>query len=702
MSTPLILVIDRAPEDAQAINTTLRNAGLSIQIEFIGSLSELDDALNSGHADLLVYGDPDPDQIALDDVVRVLQAENRFLPAICLLRDESPDNQVQAALAAGFSLFSQAGEEDQLLRTIRRELANLEARRLMNEGRRERDEINQRYQLLLDSARDPIAYIHQGLHIYANRAYMELFGFESMEDAEATSVLELVKLEKDQDLKALLRDIGKDNYPDGSLEGTVTTGDEGQSVRLNFSPSVFHGEDCTQLMVTEIAAEEDSGVMTPGLADELEKLRRQDSLTGLGNRSWFTSELENALKLEQSDTDNERGVIYLEPDGFAEIQGDLGVSQTDVVLKDIGELLDQQSEDNDVIARFTDHGFTLLIERQTRDEIVAFANGLLEAFRDKIIEADGRSMAVQASLGLTYLSEVTSDTEEVFRHARRAWREAVQAGGNQLNEYRPDFSDEDESESDDQWSERIRFALGNHQFTVLTQPISDLEADSEPMTEVYYQLDEDDGSHDYAEFAAAAERTGTAASIDRSLIPVALGALEQDADIEALVIPVSGASVQDFSFAAWLRHELESRNIVPSKVILSMPTAQLEQQIKPAQKLINELSDSGFRFAAYGMHNEPRQLKLMDHLNLQYIKVSPELIGNLVGSSRKQDAVEALADAARKHETQPFAGDVEDAASLAVLWQAGVKLVQGEFLKPKTPVGAADTQPPEAQPASSG
>ena len=367
-------------------------------------------------------------------------------------------------------------------------------------------------------------------------------------------------------------------------------------------------------------------------------------------------------------------------------QNDISM-KTDEVLKDIGQLLEQQGNEDDAIARFADHGFTLLITRSSREEITAFANGLLEAFRDEIIEADGRSMAIQASLGMTYLSEVTADTEEVFKHARQAWREAVQNGGNQLHEYRPDTGNDEAGESDEQWSERIRYALGNHQFTVLTQPVSDLEADTEPMSEIYYQLNEEDSQHFYDEFAAAAERTETAASIDRALIPIALEALQQEGEVESLVIPVSGASVKDFSFSAWLQHEVEARGVEPGRIILSMPADQLEQQIKPAQKLINDLTDSGFRFAAHHMDNEPRRLKLLDHLNLQYIKVAPDLINNLVGSSRKQDAVESIADQAAQHSTLGFAGGVEDAASLAILWQAGIKLVQGDFLKAKSPVG---------------
>ena len=46
-------------------------------------------------------------------------------------------------------------------------------------------EAEKRCQLLLDSSVDAIAYVHEGMHIYANRAYLELFGFDDAEDSKA-------------------------------------------------------------------------------------------------------------------------------------------------------------------------------------------------------------------------------------------------------------------------------------------------------------------------------------------------------------------------------------------------------------------------------------------------------------------------------------------------------------------------------------
>ena len=38
---------------------------------------------------------------------------------------------------------------------------------------------------LIESSREPIAYVHEGMHIRANPAYLDMFGYESFEDVTA-------------------------------------------------------------------------------------------------------------------------------------------------------------------------------------------------------------------------------------------------------------------------------------------------------------------------------------------------------------------------------------------------------------------------------------------------------------------------------------------------------------------------------------
>lgn len=681
MSTWQLLVIDQSPDTAEAINRTLRNEGVAVQVEAAATPHDVDQALTRDWGDLVIFCHPDPDDISLDTLMEAVQSENRYLPVI-VIHDLDDSAFVAAALEAGASTVIAADADEQLLRTVGRELANIEARRELGQTRRELGEIEQRYALLLESARDAIAYVHQGLHLYANRAYLDLFGYEDFESVESVSLLELGELEDGKNFKTLLRDISKDDYPDGTVKAVIRK-DDGDTLDalMDFSPSQFHGEHCTQVIVRP-AAEPQS----EGLAVEMEKLRRQDTLTHLANRTYFGRKLQETLEPERDSEEDALGVLFLEPDGFGKLYSELGVAKADMVLKDLAQVLEDALEPEDLAARFSDHGFSIMMERLNREGIDLCAEAVLEAFRDHIVDLGERSLNLTASIGVAYLGEISASAEELIQQARKAWREAVQAGGDQISRYRPQFTTVEGDAEERQWVERIRFAVNNENFEVIHQAVVDLEKETEPLHEVFYQLVEEEASVDPERYRISAERNNLGASIDRLLLPRVMASLadpDAGAGISAYLIPISGNSIQDFSFPAWLRRQLETLELDGRRLILQMPADTLETRIKPAKRLIEELAETHCRFSLEHFSNQRSIIKLLDHLPTQFVKLDPGLTQGLVSSSSKQDGIKQAAEAAQRNGVEVLAGQVEDAASLATLWQCGVKLVQGDFLKEK-------------------
>src|SRR3546814_18686971 len=70
----------------------------------------------------------------------------------------------------------------QLLATVRREWDDLEGRRALRKLEARVRETERRCDTLIESSRDTIAYVHQGMQIRANSAYRERFGYERSEE----------------------------------------------------------------------------------------------------------------------------------------------------------------------------------------------------------------------------------------------------------------------------------------------------------------------------------------------------------------------------------------------------------------------------------------------------------------------------------------------------------------------------------------
>lgn len=103
---------------------------------------------------------------------------------------------------------------------------------------------------LVDYSWEPIAYIAGGMHLYANNAYVTLFGFESLDEVHAMPVAQLVHEEERASFETLCRSVDPGNKPSSRLLVSLR-GVDGQSVRadVRFIPAVLKGQRCTQLHV---------------------------------------------------------------------------------------------------------------------------------------------------------------------------------------------------------------------------------------------------------------------------------------------------------------------------------------------------------------------------------------------------------------------------------------------------------------------
>ncbi len=119
-----------------------------------------------------------------EDAAALIKRQSRDVPLI-LLKPGIDIDMRTSALRCGMADALPQDAEALLTLIVDRELVNLEARRQRRIAEQNLREAEKRCQLLLDSSVDAIAYVHDGMHIYANRAYSELFGYEDADDLAA-------------------------------------------------------------------------------------------------------------------------------------------------------------------------------------------------------------------------------------------------------------------------------------------------------------------------------------------------------------------------------------------------------------------------------------------------------------------------------------------------------------------------------------
>jgi diguanylate cyclase (GGDEF)-like protein/PAS domain S-box-containing protein len=157
-----------------------------------------------------------------------------------------------------------------------------------------------------------------------------------------------------------------------------------------------------------------------------------DNLTGLPNRGLFIDRLEQAQarqRLERSSL----AVVFLDMDGFKQINDSLGHAAGDELLIAVARRLNGAIRPTDTVARYAGDEFLALLEGVGTDaEAVNGAERLAAAIRAPYV-LDGRTVQLSASTGV-YRSENPDEAAgAIIRNADSAMYSAKRRGANRIH-----------------------------------------------------------------------------------------------------------------------------------------------------------------------------------------------------------------------------------------------------------------------------
>jgi diguanylate cyclase (GGDEF)-like protein len=414
------------------------------------------------------------------------------------------------------------------------------------------------------------------------------------------------------------------------------------------------------------------------LAAELARLRLMDPLTKLGNRKAFAEQIEGFISQGKSRTDSASALFYLEPDDFESLQDELGVGSSDEFLADLAAVIRLCLHKEDIAARIGDQGFTILAKRDTNRQLEEAAQGILQAFRSHIVEIGDRAISSSCSIGMAVVGRLAADSAEIIARARKAHTEAAETGDH-LVIYRPKLTAVATGDDDHNWVDRIKYALGNQDFYTVQQSIVDLDGDGEQLTENLTFMREEAGDHPPASYHDIADRNDLAGTIDRHVIP---GLLKTFVDGDQnQIISLSNNSILDYGFPAWLADQMKANCIEGERIIVQIAASSAQANLKPAQRLMKELKPLGCQLSISQFDAERRCGQLLEHLDVSFVKIHPALTNDLTANSKNQEAIRKIVETSEPHDVSVIAEEVADTSSLAVLWQCGVKMISGAFLK---------------------
>jgi len=165
----------------------------------------------------------------------------------------------------------------------------------------------------------------------------------------------------------------------------------------------------------------------------LEALATTDPLTRVLNRrallDRLNTEVDRARRYESSLT-----LLLLDLDHFKQINDTAGHLAGDMVLRQIGELLEEAIRKVDIVARYGGEEFVVILPETALEGGVAFAERLRERIALQSFDVGaGRTVHLTVSVGIaTFPSALVASTEDLFARADEALYRAKSAGRNQV------------------------------------------------------------------------------------------------------------------------------------------------------------------------------------------------------------------------------------------------------------------------------
>jgi EAL domain-containing protein (putative c-di-GMP-specific phosphodiesterase class I) len=227
-------------------------------------------------------------------------------------------------------------------------------------------------------------------------------------------------------------------------------------------------------------------------------------------------------------------------------------------------------------------------------------------------------------------------------------------------------------------------------FRLVQQPIASLQGHDAGMADVLVRMLDPNGTEVLpSEFLPPAERNDLLKNIDRWVLSAAL---RQAANrgTGCLFVRLSGDSVVDATLLPWLDAQIQAIQVDPATLCIQITEEVALRHLQEVRRLATALRERRLRVALEHLGVAEGAASLLDQVPADFAKIDGSLMQGLKENRAAQDRIAELAAAAQERNIPTIAERVEDANTMAILWQLGIHHVQGFFLQQPEDVVLAD------------
>jgi diguanylate cyclase (GGDEF)-like protein len=669
-SVPLVVLTARE-DDVELVNRSLRDGGHPVRCHWVARIDSLADALEGHDAQLLCFF-PDSLPAPIREIAKIRQQVSRMVPLVVVSKAAEETDIAEALLAGAQDLVSLA-QTERLRSVAERELRAFRLERALNDMLQSASQYKQQLKSFMAGSVDAIAHVQEGIIVDVNQAWCDLFGKKQPAAAVGSTLMDSFDPSSQAAVKGALVACAKNKWSSEPLKVTAL-GDGGRSVSLNLllEATTFDGEPAVKLSVLREAT-------APAEPEELvERAVNKDPTTGFYHRRRFLELLTD--RLDNKSSSGVRALAYIRPDKFREIEEQVGPIWSEDLLAQLAEQLRLLAQPNDLCGRFGGQVFTLFLERGTLRDVEAWAQNVVKRIAERIFEVNHNTLSITCTVGLAEVGPGTDRMDPLIVAAKRTNQRGRDEGGNRSVLEETSDQSTRVQRFDQIWIAQIKSALMENRFRLAHLPIASLSGERKVMYDTVIRMIDAQGEEVAAsDFMPAASRNRMLRAIDRWVIGASL-AFCGGTPLDLLFIKLSSESLIDKTLLDWLSKAAESSGVRPTQLCFQVSEEDATQYLTQTKRLAEQLRACGHFFAIehFGVGHD--SARVLASTPMHFLKIDGSLMQSLGTDQGLQERVRTFISQAAKRNIATIAERVEDANTMAVLFQLGAEYMQGHYL----------------------
>ncbi|WP_297455431.1 bifunctional diguanylate cyclase/phosphodiesterase [Persephonella sp.] len=412
-------------------------------------------------------------------------------------------------------------------------------------------------------------------------------------------------------------------------------------------------------------------------------LATYDPLTRLYNRraivEYAEKEVERAKRYN-----HDFSIILLDIDDFKGINDTYGHTMGDIVLKQVAEIIQEETRDVDKVGRYGGEEFIIVLPETETESALRLAERIRKKISEKEFKIGDYKISITISAGVAGLGIHGETFEEILQAADLALYQAKKNGKNQVvmlgkEEISQILEEEFESKN------FLLDAISEDRVIPYFQPIVDLNTFEIVGYEVLARIKEGDRVIPAYKFITTAIKFGIVLKIDEIIQRKTVEFLLKSEKVPQMIFfNLSRPYIQDIYHISQFVELLEKNNIPKENIVLEITEEEAISEITIVKEAIRIAKSKGIRFALDDFGVGYSTFSYIKHFDIDIIKLDGSLVKNIHKDNDNQIIVGGIAYICREKGIKLLAEMVETEEEVKILRELGVSYAQGYiFGKPQ-------------------